>query len=195
MNEILTQSKKDLINLLNSKNFNSKLECLEHLILIGYNLDKAYDLLTKIKVIKNEPFNNDGFIINKVKTFEHVCILLNINIDKFYKKFKELPTSELALKKLILIAKLINQDWKVNLKDKTQYNYYPWFELDENNGCVFYYSNYNCWAVDSAGSYGGCLYVKNQKLSDHFGKMFIDIWKEYLLNNENIYDFMGEIKN
>lgn len=186
----------DIILALKLKKYASRIDFIEYTYVAGFNLDDSYELLSKLELnfTNSKAVDYSNSIVNYIKTFEHVCILLNVNINKFYNKFKYLSKSELALKKLILITKVLNNGWQPDFNNQNEEKWYPYFKLDGKGGCSFDDCVCHDLGVYSAGAFGGCLYLKNTILAEYCGKQFIDIWKEYLLNRENIYDFIDEIK-
>ena len=188
--EITLDIKKErLINTLNKRNFNYRLECIEMLSDVGYDLDKSYELLNKIKFINTKPINyiNDNRIIKYIKTFEHVCLLLNIDINKFNEKYKYLTKSEIAQYKLLLINKVFNEDWLEDYNNSNQYKYTPYFIF--KNGS-FSYNDYGNWFGVSCVGFGWGF--KNKELCEYVGKQFIEIYNDWLMR-DNVID--GIIKD
>lgn len=195
INELEITKKERLIETLNKRNFSSKLECIEFLSDIGLSLDNSYDLLPKIKNVGNEIYIvSDNEITKYVKTWEHVCGLLNINIDKFNVCYKNLSKPELALKRLICIIKCLNQEWIPNFDDQNEYKYTPYFDLrtKPNNNSSFSYIFYSSWFYLS--NVGAGLLFKNKELMLHCVEYFLTDYEQYFkynfntIKNDNIFN-------
>lgn len=113
----------------------------------------------------------------------------------------------IAYMKLLIIADSLNEGWEPQLTGY-EYSWFPWFtlwteeELKEkseewkaNHKLVLFgggsRSGSNCglasaasiraWACSYA-AYSARLAVKSEELAHYFGKQFIEIWAEYLLD-------------
>jgi hypothetical protein len=127
-------------------------------------------------LIKKVHYEN---LINRVKSFEDACFLLNIKpaVPDVSTLLKELRPSLIAQYKLIIITKALNEGWKPDWTDVNQYKYYNSFYM--NNGTFSFYYTYfdnNCVSVPSA------LFFKNLELAVYAKQMFIGLYKDYLTN-------------
>ena len=113
----------------------------------------------------------------------------------------------IAYMKLLIIAAALNEGWKPKFK-KYEYRWFPWFtlwaeeELKEKSeewkanhklvlfggasslgaSCgLAYVVSYGAWS-SADSSVSARLAVKSDDLAHYFGKQFIDIWAEYLLD-------------
>lgn len=111
--------------------------------LFVYCMDAGFSVVKSCEIVRSIHNNDvkinldDNSIIHYVKKFEHVCALLNINIDKFNKETSTLTKPDLAQFKLTLIALVLNNGWSPDFKNENEQKWYPWFKLDKQNGCVF----------------------------------------------------------
>lgn len=113
----------------------------------------------------------------------------------------------IAYMKLLIIADSLNEGWKPQFMGY-EYRWYPWFtllteeELKEKseewkaNNKLWLFGGFSsdgascglaCVGSTYAWSYAGSsisarLAVKSDELAHYFGKQFIDIWAEYLLD-------------
>src|SRR4051812_4470554 len=70
--------------------------------------------------------------MNKIKTFEDACQALGIDPTKL-PDVSALPADQqeaiIAHYKLVIIAQALNEGWKPNWNDNSEWKYYPWFEV------------------------------------------------------------------
>ena len=73
----------------------------------------------------------------KIKTFEDACKKLGIT-PKALPDVKTLPKQHIkaivAHYKLVIIAEALNDGWKPNWKDSSEWKYYPWFDMSSGSG-------------------------------------------------------------
>jgi len=120
-------------------------------------------------------------IIQKVKTFEQACEMLNIspkslpivsNIDK------KLRNYILAQYKLIIITQALNEGWKPNWGDHNQLKYSVWHTI-KTDGTGFDYSD--CYRWDYLSVVPSRLLYKSSELALYSGRQFKKLWKDYIL--------------
>lgn len=113
----------------------------------------------------------------------------------------------IAYMKLLIIAAALNEGWKPKFKEY-EYRWFPWFtlwteeELKEKSeewkanhklwlfgGLSYYGASCGLASANSAPAWAGAasyvsarLAVKSDDIAHYFGKQFIDIWAEYLLD-------------
>lgn len=118
-------------------------------------------------------------IIECVKTFQEACKLLKRD-SKILPSVVGLPRkcqkSIIAHYKLLVIAEALNQGWKPDWKDTSQYKYEPIFEMDKP-GFGFSYSLFSDW--DSTSSVGSLLTYKSSELAKYAGTHFLKLYREY----------------
>jgi len=118
-------------------------------------------------------------VMECVKTFQDACKLLKRD-PKILPTVIGLPRkcqkSIVAHYKLMVIAEALNQGWKPNWKDTSQYKYEPIFEMDKPGfGFSCTYSYY--WRTFSY--VGSLLTYKSSELAKYAGTHFLKLYKEY----------------
>ena len=107
-----------------------------------------------------------------ILTYEDACNKLKIKLSSFNKLTKD----EIAYKKLKIIVEAINDGWKPNWNNPNEYKYYPVFDM--RNGFSFDDSS-NSW--DNTDSVvGSRLCFKDRDLCEYCGRMFIDLYRDYM---------------
>jgi hypothetical protein len=128
-------------------------------------------------------------ITDKVKTFEDVCKILEINTTVPDFSILPIPSEHIksftAYYKLIMIAKALNEGWEPNWDDDKEKKWYPYFAMKTNNGCGDLSGfGFSCTYYDFWGAYTGCgsrLYFRTQHLAKYAGKQFEAIYKDFLI--------------
>jgi hypothetical protein len=118
--------------------------------------------------------------MKKIKTFTDACKVLGLSaksLPDVSALTKEQAKSVIAHFKLVLIAEALNEGWKPNWKDSSEYKYYPWFEMDSPSGFRFDDVYYD-FAYSTVGSR---LCFKNEALAKYAGKQFIDLYKALMV--------------
>jgi hypothetical protein len=123
---------------------------------------------------------------SKIKTFEDACAALGIDSEKVLPDFLGYPENHragmLAHAKLVLIVEALNDGWKPDWGDSSQWKYEPWFHMGGSSGSGFAYDDYDRWL--SSSHCGSRLCFKSRELAEYAGGQFKDLYKEYyLLNN------------
>ena len=151
-------------------------------------------------------------ITERIKTFDDAVDELGIEhpLVKQYMAAngdESFTRNTIAYMKLLIIAAALNEGWGPQLTEY-EYRWFPWFtlwteeELKEkseewkannklwlfggasHNGAICGLasaSSNHAWAV-APSSISARLAVKSDELAHYFGKQFIDIWAEYLLD-------------
>jgi len=149
--------------------------------------------------------DNKKPITDRIKTFKDACVVLKISYtetmrlvkkrnnkilitekrkiddDCFYSPldegFCEKETkASIALLKLRIICKALNEGWVPDFNNESEYKYYPYFNAKSGFGfsCAYYaYTN-----ADS--TVGFCLCFKTRELAEYAGRQFESIYKDYL---------------
>jgi hypothetical protein len=113
-------------------------------------------------------------IMERVKTLEDACDVLNIRLYSVY-SFDE-TADETAYKKLKVIAKALNEGWTPNWDDTNEKKWWPWFNL--SSGFGFGHSGYGCTSANT--DVGSRLCFKSEELSDYCATQFVDLYKDLL---------------
>lgn len=113
-------------------------------------------------------------ITERIKTFEDACKELGVNPD--YRPGINMPKHMEALYKLETIARALNEGWKPDFSNGSQYKYYPWFKFVPGSGFALGGVSY----VDTSTDVGARLVYKSEKLAQYVATRFIDIYNDYL---------------
>ena len=132
-------------------------------------------------------------------------VLANLLFDYESNAANILTKSTLAYMKLCIIAAALNEGWEPQFTTN-EYRWYPWFylytqeEIDNMDeefkktlwlfGCLSNNGSYcglacasssDAWS-SSYALYSARLVVKSEELAVYFGKQFIDIWADYMID-------------
>ena len=137
-------------------------------------ITESFENATLNVLIKKTHFDN---LINSIKSFEDACRILKIEpaVPDVSSFLEERRLSVLAQHKLEIIIKALNEGWKPNWNDNTQYKYYNWFNM---NAGTFSSSgtDYNITYANVPSA----LCFKNRELAEYAGRTFINLYKDYL---------------
>ena len=120
-----------------------------------------------------------GKITDRIKTFEDALneiggVSDNAQILLKYNGTDNDMIAAQAQMKLSIIARALNEGWKADWTDHSQYKYYPWFEY--KSGFGFSSANYGNWYADA--SVGSRLCFKNRELAEYAGKQFQSLYND-----------------
>ena len=118
-------------------------------------------------------------ITELVKNFKDACKLTGRpDVPDFSNLPADMRKHFEAQYKMIVIAEALNEGWMPDWDNYNEYKYYPWFEMSPSS--FAFCGSYCATAFAIAGS-GSRLCLKSNELSDHCGKQFIDLWKQFIL--------------
>lgn len=153
---------------------------MENLTAARPDVIKVYDNGNKTtKALLRKIFPKESFdkgIMDKVKTFEDACKLMKLTPAKVTSSTD--TKDEAAYKKLKVIAAALNQGWKPDWKNTSEYKYYPWFKMQPASGLGLSYGDCGCTFSDSI--VGSRLCFKSQELAVYAGKQFTAIYSDYM---------------
>ena len=115
-------------------------------------------------------------IKDRIKTFDDVLKENGITRKEFEKTCKDLPPHKIASNMIEEITKAVNEDWVADWYNHSQYKYIPYFICSASGG----FSYYGCDTWLSYSYVGVRLCYKSSDLATHFGKLFSDIYKDFL---------------
>lgn len=133
-----------------------------------------------LKKILDESFGAAFFsqkITDRIKTFEDACAELGLTTSDVVHKND--TCDEVAYKQLKTIAKALNENWKPDWNNTSEYKYYPWFEYKKGIGFVFDVCGYD---IQRSGV-GSRLCFKNRELAEYAAKQFQSIYNDFLTIN------------
>lgn len=130
-------------------------------------------------------------IMERVRNFNDICEIAGVNPNDYTlprnasdEEISDMAydeeISDMAYDKIKLIVKTLNEGWKPNWRDENEYKYYPYFRFDKSAG-RFSDSVSDDYTVGSFVS--SRLVFKSQKLAEFAGKLFIEIYNDYMLLN------------
>lgn len=121
-----------------------------------------------------------GNITDQVKTFEDACEVLGIDGDIITGSISDALADDAdsitAYAKLIIIARALNQRWKPDWSDGSQYKYIPWFK--HKSGFGLSYDGCGDW--DTYTYVGSRLCFKSRALAEYAATQFADLYNDYL---------------
>lgn len=123
-------------------------------------------------------------ITARVKTFEDACKVLGIDPVKslpYENPTEDEDKATNAFKKLILIAKALNEGWKPDWGDSSQWKYYPWWDMRPEYGSGLGLSFDDYGYASSTSTVGSRLCFKSSALSDYFAKQFIELYSDMIV--------------
>ena len=114
----------------------------------------------------------------KIKTFANACKKLGIStaLPNVEMMPKHLQKQVIADYKLVVIAEALNDGWKPNWNDTSEYKYYPWFKMS-SSGSEFSYYVYDFGYASTV--VGSRLVFKSRELAEYAGKQFEAEYKEF----------------
>jgi hypothetical protein len=122
------------------------------------------------------------FDFRTIRTFEDACKKERINPEQL-PELSSIPEGFrkplLALYKLLIIYKAINNGWIPDWNDHDQYKYYPWFEV-LSSGFGFSFSYYLC--DNSTTDVGSRLCTDTSEKAMYIAEQFEVEYKDYFLN-------------
>ncbi len=138
-------------------------------------LDKIAKLAQEAKhKIKCEKKDNRP-ITERVETFEDACRELRIPT---ILPVTHLTKREIALRKIEVIAKALNEGWEPNWDDNSEIKHRPWFIMSPS-GFRFDHSDYaRSFVPAGCGSH---LHFKREALADYAGKQFTELYEQAML--------------
>lgn len=122
-------------------------------------------------------------ITERVKSFEDACQIMGISTN--VPDVKGLPRKHqkaiIANYKLGIIAEALNEGWKPNWQDSSEYKYYPWFDMTDLAGVD---CSHTSTAATTAHSHIGSRFCfSTRELAIFFGQQFTELHNESMLLN------------
>lgn len=120
-------------------------------------------------------------IKDRIKTFEDACAVLELDPDNILPYIKQTKDPEQisinAYRKLITIARALNEGWKPDWKNSKELKYYPWFDMSSGSGLSCPGSDHSY----SGTTVGSRLCFKTSDLAIYAANQFADIYTEYFI--------------
>lgn len=111
----------------------------------------------------------------------------NVKLDDVANLVSELNPKHIkaliAYNRLCTIAQALNKadGFEPDFSNTSQYKYFPWFEYSRDAAGFVYAHTYNT-ATYANANIGSRLCFKTRERAMQFGKQFIDLWNEVLMN-------------
>lgn len=172
---------KNIIEILRNKEFKYFNDCIEYCLDAGFNLKDSCKIAHKFNLkLNNGVYMSESYIMQFIKTWEDIINILRIRkIPSFRGIPIEYKERFIAEYKLLLIIKVLNNNWIKDWNDSNEYYYVPYFDM--RNGSFSYYY-YNGWNGYSDGAVG--LGFKNKELLLHAVKYFLKEYEIYFKSNQ-----------
>ena len=118
-------------------------------------------------------------IIEKVKSFEDACKLLDITpsvpvVTGIPEKYQK-PL--IANYQLMVIAEALNEGWTPDWSNGEWDKWYPWFNMD-NSSSAGRFSFHGAVYRTSHSPVGSRLCFKSEELADYAGTQFLELYRE-----------------
>ena len=118
-------------------------------------------------------------IIEKVKSFEDACKLLDITpsvpvVTGIPEKYQK-PL--IANYQLMVIAEALNEGWTPDWSNGEWDKWYPWFNMNDSSSAGRF-SFYDAAYQRSGSSVGSRLCFKSEALADYAGTQFLELYRE-----------------
>ena len=111
-------------------------------------------------------------IKDRVKTFKDACEITGIDPSTVLDA--NLSPDEVAYRKIKIITQALNEGWKPDWNNSSEYKYYPYFDMRGS----FSYHDYDFWYPLS--HVGSRLCFKSADLAIYAGQQFTDIYKDFM---------------
>ena len=136
----------------------------------GYVIDMANSTEEKL-VYKQVKSDN---IMERIKTFEDACCELNLKQLRIENDTKD----EVAYKKLKIIVRALNEGWKPDWTNSTQYKYWNYFYINSSGT----FSHYSTYFNDSYLYVPSALLLKSKALAEHAAKVCFEEYKAFYMD-------------
>lgn len=119
-------------------------------------------------------------IKDRIKSFEDACSELSLDPNNCIPNVENcVPEDQgptIAFLKLSIIARALNEGWKANWNDSSEYKYFPWFKYDRS-ASGFVYSYADCTYTYTY--FGARLCFKSSELAEYAGEQFTQLYNIY----------------
>lgn len=120
-------------------------------------------------------------ITKRVKTYADACTVLGIepiNEEVFTKL--GFTKDEIAYRKLKTVVEALNEGWRPDWSDSSDYKYWNWFAYNPSSaGFGYAYSHYAPAATTT--TVGSRLCFKTRELATYAGRQFEDLYNDFFL--------------
>lgn len=93
-------------------------------------------------------------ITDRIKTFQNALNELGIDENDFNESCEDLELDEISYRKIKVIVKALNEGWKPDYSNSSEYKYYPYFLYNKTSGFGFGDSIYDyVYALTGSGAH------------------------------------------
>ena len=138
----------------------------------GFAID-SFDAKSGEIKFKPKPKN----VMERIKTVSDVIAEHGFTQREFDIACEGMAPFEKAFRSLVLIAQTLNEGWKPNWKNSSEYKYYPWFEMNGSSG--FRFDGFGRWHSDSY--VGSRLCFKSRELAEYAGQQFTEVYRIFMI--------------
>lgn len=120
-------------------------------------------------------------ITTVIKTYEDACKMLDIDPELSLPFSGDHDGDQLAINatfKLIKIAKALNEGWTPDWQNDDERKYYPWMDMEDDNGSGLGLSFTDYDYVYSYSLVGSRLCFKSRELAEYAGRQFVGLYAE-----------------
>lgn len=135
---------------------------------------------SKGKQLLSDLFGKEVFnqkITDRIKSFEDACSMFGYDPADYtiHEEMDGIDKAAAAFRKLAVIAQALNDGWKPDWNNSSEYKYYPYFDM--RSGFSFddvgnYYSRSNL---------GSRLCFKTEALAKYAGTQFLELYKQMMV--------------
>ena len=120
-------------------------------------------------------------ITKRVKTYADACAVLGIepiNEEVFTKL--GFTKDEIAYRKLKTVIEALNEGWRPDWSDRSEYKYWNWF-VYSTSSAGFGYANARHAPTSTSSHVGSRLCFKTRELAAYAGRQFEDLYNDFFL--------------
>ncbi|MCF0070250.1 hypothetical protein LZD49_07190 [Dyadobacter sp. CY261] len=118
-------------------------------------------------------------ITDRVKSYEDACEVLGLK-PKTINDYDG-AVAEFAFHKLERIAKALNEGWKPNWDNSSEWKYYPWFDMRSTSAGGSGFSFSDGVYGNSRSRVGSRLVFRSRELAEYAGETFLDIYRDWMV--------------
>jgi len=123
--------------------------------------------------IERETKKNKYKYYTSITLFADACDKLGLNPTRVYNAAYNTPR-EIALRKLEVIIRALNDGWVPNWNDLTEYKYWTYFRMDGGFSCCS--ADYGITLTDVPAT----LCFKTREIAEYAAKHFTKLYEEYI---------------
>lgn len=144
------------------------------------NIPDGFEIHSLDKFTGEVKFKEKGLkeVTERITTVDDVLSDNGWTHERFDEWTVNMTEDEKAYVILKFLAISLNEGWTPNWDNASEYKYYPWFWM-VGGPSGFRFLVYANWNSDS--NVGSRLCFKSQKLAEHAGKQFVDVYRKFMV--------------